>query len=50
MPIEFRKQSREHTDLGLDSVADAFFTTSALLGILLTVLLFLFGVFFFWAT
>jgi hypothetical protein len=50
MPIELRKQSQRRADLGPDSVVDAFFTTSALLGVVLTVLLFLFGVFFFWST
>jgi hypothetical protein len=50
MPIELRKQSHGHAYIGPDSIVDAFFTSSALLGILLTVLLFLFGVFFFWAT
>ncbi len=50
MPIELRKHPQRHLEVGPDFVADAVFTTSALLGILLTFLLFLFGVFFFWTT
>jgi hypothetical protein len=49
MGVQFRKQSERRLSPGIDALVSAWFTTSALLGILLTVLLFFFGAFFFWA-